>query len=137
MAYNQYARYSGNPYESESEGGGGGYGQSNPYGGAAGAGYGGSNPYGQDAYGEQVRLLFVFSLPIALSRQLTINSLMYDASTSRHKVCKLRRASSTMIPQTTLKAQTTPLQPHRERSSKATHSPRTAPSSDRPAARPQ
>ncbi|KAI9663625.1 MAG: hypothetical protein M1821_007115 [Bathelium mastoideum] len=52
MAYNQYARYSGNPYESEA-GGEGGYGQSNPYGSSTGGGYGASNPYAQDSYGEQ------------------------------------------------------------------------------------
>ncbi|KAL9088591.1 MAG: hypothetical protein Q9165_006111 [Trypethelium subeluteriae] len=51
MAYNQYARYSGNPYEGE--GGGEGYGQSNPYGSNTGSGYGASNPYGHDSYGEQ------------------------------------------------------------------------------------
>ncbi|KAF2238045.1 t-SNARE [Viridothelium virens] len=51
MAYNQYARYSGNPYEGE--GGGEGYGQSNPYGSNTGGGYGASNPYGHDSYGEQ------------------------------------------------------------------------------------
>lgn len=63
MAYNQYARYSGNPYESE--GGDGAYGQSNPYGASTGGGYGASNPYTQDSYGDQVCLVSLSNLSLA------------------------------------------------------------------------
>ena len=68
MAYNQYARYSGNPYEGET--GDGSYGQSNPYGGTAAGGYGASNPYAQDSSAEQVRPLALSNPSVAFSWQL-------------------------------------------------------------------
>ncbi|EMC99013.1 hypothetical protein BAUCODRAFT_65690 [Baudoinia panamericana UAMH 10762] len=75
MTYNQYQRYSGNPYE-EQGGGGGGYGSSNPYASDAGNPYGGDagNPYGgaygltqQPMHGQNVQ--YVQPSPTLLSNQ--------------------------------------------------------------------